>query len=96
MYVAIISMAQQARPKVIGQSDDFLDAAITRSAGTWITPGSTLLYSARPGWYSTGARRSTSLGCSLGSGGAGTAGTGIGAGGASGACGVVSVTFTAT
>ena len=40
---AIISIAQQASPKVIGQSDDLRALAITASAGTWIMPGSTAL-----------------------------------------------------
>src|SRR3990172_12572744 len=39
MKVEIISMAQQARPKVSGQSDDLRPQAISQSAGICTTPG---------------------------------------------------------
>ena len=39
MKVPIISMAQQARPKVMGQSEDLRLMAMTVSAPTCMTPG---------------------------------------------------------
>ena len=41
MYVDIISMAQQARPKVIGHSEFLRASAISSSALTVTTPGTT-------------------------------------------------------
>ena len=40
MKVEIISMAQQARPNVSGQSEDLRPQAISQSAGICMMPGS--------------------------------------------------------
>src|SRR3989304_5173856 len=48
MKVEIISMAQQARPKVSGQSEDLRPQAMSQSAGTCMMPGRTWRYSAFP------------------------------------------------
>src|SRR5574341_1951632 len=48
MKVEIISIAQQARPNVSGQSDDFRPQAISQSAGICMIPGRIWRYAAVP------------------------------------------------
>src|SRR3990170_7479227 len=48
LKLEIISMAQQARPKVRGQREDFLPQAMTQSAGTCRMPGRSCRYRALP------------------------------------------------
>src|SRR3990170_1729836 len=63
MKLEIISMAQQARPKVRGQREDFLPQAMIQSAGSCRMPGRSCRYGALPWLGKAGTGDSLLMSC---------------------------------